>query len=82
MQQLQGGFVNGMPKLPALARIRKECFLTQEQLAGKANVARSTIAELELQSRPARFTTMRKLADALGVDLQDLLHDEPPTQGR
>jgi transcriptional regulator with XRE-family HTH domain len=66
-----------MPKLPALASIRKSRFLTQEQLAERAKVARSTIAELELQDRPARFATMRKLADALGVEMLDLVRDDP-----
>jgi len=84
MQQLRAveGSLNGMPKLPALATLRQSRFWTQEQLAKKAQVARSTIAELELQERPARFTTMKKLADALGCDMLELVHGQPPKPAR
>jgi len=68
--------IRGMPKLPSLAKIRLAQFMTQEELAEKADVARSTIAELEMQGRPARFRTMRKLATALGVQMEDLMAPE------
>jgi transcriptional regulator with XRE-family HTH domain len=52
------------------ARIR--ALLTQEQLAAKAKLDRNTIARLETGDRAA-LSTVRKLADALGVDAAVLM---------
>jgi len=51
--------------------------MTQAQLAEASGVARSTIAELEAGNRPARWSTQRKLAEALGVDVETLVRGFP-----
>jgi transcriptional regulator with XRE-family HTH domain len=50
-----------------LRELRDGAALSQEDLAKKANVSRATVAELEAGKRPARPSTRRKLAEALGV---------------
>jgi transcriptional regulator with XRE-family HTH domain len=42
-------------------------------LAERSGVARPTISRLENDHMPARFVTVRKLADALGVDPAELV---------
>lgn len=46
--------------------------LTQAALAKKAGVNRVTIAEIETGRKNGSVTTLRALADALGVKLDDL----------
>ena len=57
-----------MPMLPRLRVVRESKFLTQRELATRAGMAQATIARLETQKQPARLTTVRKLAEALGVE--------------
>lgn len=52
--------------LPGLLHHRTMAALTQEQLADRAGVERLTVSRLERGKR-ASMTTVRKLADALGV---------------
>jgi transcriptional regulator with XRE-family HTH domain len=42
-------------------------------LAQRSGVAFDTINKLELGHRPARLVTIRKLADALGVEPKELM---------
>jgi transcriptional regulator with XRE-family HTH domain len=49
--------------------------LTQEELAEQSGVARNTISRLE-HGQPARPTTTRKLAAALGTTPKDLMDFE------
>jgi transcriptional regulator with XRE-family HTH domain len=65
---------NGVP-VPGLkvARLRKA--LTQAQLAHEAAVALSTVARLET-GWPAAPGTIRKLADALDVEPEELIDAE------
>jgi len=63
--------------LHSLSRIRQAKFLTQEELALRAGIARSSVAELEACHRPARPPTVRKLAEALDVQPAELLIDDP-----
>jgi transcriptional regulator with XRE-family HTH domain len=58
-------------KLPSLQRVRVRAYLTQRQLADKAGVAMSTVARTE-QGYPASLITAQRLADALGVSVEQL----------
>jgi transcriptional regulator with XRE-family HTH domain len=63
-------------KTPRLRELRERAALSQEDLAKKAGVARATIADLEADKRPARPSTRRKLAEALGVEPAELMDFE------
>ena len=62
--------------LPALAKHRRRQGLTQRQLGELAGVAHTTVQRLESLSRGAYPQTLRKLATALGVAPEELLHGE------
>jgi transcriptional regulator with XRE-family HTH domain len=64
--------------LPALAEHRRRRDLTQRQLGELAGVAHTTVQRLESLSRGAYPQTMQKLATALGVTPEELLHGEKP----
>jgi transcriptional regulator with XRE-family HTH domain len=50
--------------------------LSQQDLERMTGVAQSTISRLEANQRPARPTTVRKLASALGVEPKELMKGE------
>ena len=56
---------------------------TQEDLARESGVPAATISRLENNERTPRFSTIRKLADPLGVDFKELLvfPDDPEPNG-
>jgi transcriptional regulator with XRE-family HTH domain len=58
-----------------LRRIRTLNALTQEQLAQRAGVQAATVARIERDEREPHMTTIRKLADALGVHPRELVGD-------
>jgi transcriptional regulator with XRE-family HTH domain len=58
--------------LEALRRIRTIRGINQVDLAKASGVAQNTISEIELGKREARLGTLKKLADALGVEVRDL----------
>jgi transcriptional regulator with XRE-family HTH domain len=60
--------------LPALASHRRRRGLTQRQLGELASVAHTTVQNLESLKRGAYPQTLRKLATALGVAPEELLH--------
>jgi transcriptional regulator with XRE-family HTH domain len=62
-----------MAKLTRLKPIRERRALTQQQLAELAQINRVSLARLETGQSEARPTTVRKLADALGVDPGELM---------
>jgi transcriptional regulator with XRE-family HTH domain len=62
--------------LPGLATHRRRRGLTQRQLGELAGVAHTTVQRLESLSRGAYPQTMQKLATALGVSPEELLHGE------
>jgi transcriptional regulator with XRE-family HTH domain len=64
--------------LPALAAHRRRRGLTQRQLGELAGVAHTTVQRLEALNRGAYPQTLRKLATALGVAPEELLHREKP----
>ena len=67
-----------MVKLTRLKDVRQRKALTQQQLADRAGVNRVTIARIEGGKDEPFPTTVRKVADALGVEPEDLL--DPPTE--
>src|ERR671916_695945 len=57
-----------------LKRLRNERFLSQRDLAQKAGVSPTTIMHLETgESTDPRLSTVRKVAEALGVDPNSLV---------
>ena len=62
--------------LPGLAAHRRRRGLTQRQLGELAGVAHTTVQRLESLSRGAYPQTMQKLATALGIAPEELLHGE------
>lgn len=58
-----------------LKRLRVEQALTLRALGERSGVAYDTINKLELGRRPAHASTIRKLADALGVEPKELMKE-------
>jgi transcriptional regulator with XRE-family HTH domain len=66
-----------LPNLPRLRAVRIERALSQAELAKRSGVSRVAITRLERGDVDARFATIRKLAEALGVEpavLMEPLH--------
>ena len=62
--------------LPGLAAHRRRRGLTQRQLGELAGVAHTTVQKLETLQRGVYPKTLRKVATALGVAPEELLHGE------
>jgi transcriptional regulator with XRE-family HTH domain len=60
-----------------LRELREQRGLSQFQLALAAEVSPSTVYAYEHGSRPWRPDTLRRLADALGVTVEELVGREP-----
>jgi len=60
-------------QLPHLRAWRARRALTQNELAERAGVARNTVARTE-RGEVARFPTVRKFAEALGITVEQLQH--------
>jgi transcriptional regulator with XRE-family HTH domain len=56
-----------------LRRLRREAALSQQELANRAGTTQETISRLERGHNAARGSTLRKLADALGVQPRELM---------
>jgi transcriptional regulator with XRE-family HTH domain len=63
-------------KLVRLRAVRERRALTQQQLAEKAGISRPTLTRIEACLQDPYPTTVRKLAEALGVDPVDLMQPE------
>ena len=50
--------------------------LSQEELAGKARIGRSYLAEIEGHKKPGSLDAYRKLANALELTVDDLLSED------
>jgi transcriptional regulator with XRE-family HTH domain len=57
----------------SIKRQRTLVALTQAQLAERAGVTTATVARIERDEIEPRMTTLRKLADALGVEPAELV---------
>lgn len=56
-----------------IQEIRKQQGMTQEELAERINISKSSISEWESCKRVPRMETLRKIADALGVDVWQII---------
>ena len=59
-----------------MRRLRAVHALTLRDLAEISGVSYDTINKLELGRRPAHASTIRKLANALGVEPRELMKEE------
>ena len=57
-------------------RLRTERALSQEDLERMTGIAASTISNLERGKRSAQHRTLRRLAEALGVEPRELMKQE------
>jgi HTH-type transcriptional regulator, competence development regulator len=58
-----------------LRNARTRRLLTQDELAAKAGVSQSTIANIERNNAEPQFRTIRKLARALDVEPTELVKE-------
>ena len=58
--------------MPTLKEARRRRVLSQRELARRAGVVQRTIVEAEAGRQVPRPATMRKLAEALGVEVADV----------
>ena len=72
----------GATGLPGLRAVRRAKLLTQEQLAQEAGLNRVTIWQLETGIRNPQLSTIRRLAEALGVQPEQLMEAPPRPKRR
>jgi transcriptional regulator with XRE-family HTH domain len=58
-----------------LRHLRRERALSQQDLTKTTGVAQATLSDLEGGKRGARASTLRKLAEALGVEPKELIKE-------
>lgn len=58
-----------------IAALRKRQGMTQEDLAGAAEIDRSFLSEIENGHKNLSVETLKKIADALGIKPSKLLDD-------
>ena len=71
-ERVTSGTNRSMP-LPGLRAARQRAGLTQRELARLAGVGKGTVSELEVGRRGCYPRTIRKLAEALGAKVADLM---------
>jgi transcriptional regulator with XRE-family HTH domain len=59
-----------------LRRLRREAALSQQELAERAGSTQETISRLERGHHDARGSTLRRLAETLGVEPRELMKGE------
>ncbi len=59
-----------------LRKLRREQALSQQDVERITGVAQATLSDLEGGKRGARASTLRKLAEALGVEPKELMKGE------
>jgi transcriptional regulator with XRE-family HTH domain len=59
-----------------LRQLRRERMLSQQELAKKAGAGQATLSLLERGERTAQPRTVRRLADALGVEPRELVAED------
>lgn len=59
-----------------LRRLRREQALSQQDVERMTGVAQATLSDLEGGKRGARASTLRKLAEVLGVEPKELMKEE------
>ena len=80
----EGGarWAEGNVELPNLRRVRERRLLTQRELATRAGLTQATVLRIERGTTRARISTVRRLADALGVRAKELMGDAEPESGK
>ena len=68
--------VRGLP-LPYLKAWRMHKLMAQNELSARTGLARATIARAERGDEVVNFANIRKVAEALGISTDDLLHRDP-----
>ncbi len=63
-----------------LREVRERRLMTQEELATQSGITQTQISALELGKHQPRFSTIKRLAAALGVDPQELIAPPDTTQ--
>ena len=58
-----------------LRRLRRDQALSQQDLSAATGVAQATLSDLERGKRGARASTVRKLAEAWGVEPKELMEE-------
>ena len=56
-----------------ILRLRDACYLSQAELARKADISRTVLSRLENDQAVPIQRTVRKLAEVLGVDPHDIV---------
>jgi transcriptional regulator with XRE-family HTH domain len=56
-----------------IRRLREEQSLSQQELADRAGVAKSTVYEAETARRTPKLESLEKIATALGISVAELL---------
>ncbi len=59
-----------------LRKLRRERALSQQDVERMTGVAQATLSDLEQGKRGARASTLRKLAEILGVEPRELMKEE------
>jgi transcriptional regulator with XRE-family HTH domain len=59
-----------------LRKLRRERALSQQDVERGTGVSQATLSDLEQGKRGARASTLRKLAEALGVEPRELIKEE------
>ncbi len=60
-----------------IAVLRKTRDWTQDELGQKVNVHKTVVSRWELGHMVPRFDTLKKLAEAFGVDINELAQERP-----
>jgi len=58
--------------VPTLREVRERRYLTQEELAAKAGITKSTVATIEKGTHRPRLRTVRQLAEVLGISPEEI----------
>ena len=65
--------------LVKLRQVRQRLFVTQAELATRTGIAEATLSRIENGLQQPRISTVRKIADALGVAPEELVDWEGNT---
>ena len=70
--------------LVKLRQVRERLFVTQAELAQRTGISEATLSRIENSLQRPRISTVRKIADALGVRPEELVdwEAEPADEGK
>lgn len=60
-----------------MQRLRREKGLSQEELADLANIHQTYLSGVERGKRNPTITVLQRIAEALGVDIEDMVRRRP-----